>query len=59
MKVVSLVLFLTLCGASRLSGQTTGAATIVGTVTDSSGAVVPGAKVIVVNIHSNLIANPV
>src|SRR3954465_12806677 len=33
-------------------GQTTGAATIVGTVTDTTGAVVPGAKVIVVNTET-------
>src|SRR5581483_1709606 len=39
--------------ASLLSAQTTGAATIVGTVTDSSGAVVPGAKVTVVNTGTN------
>ena len=53
MKLVSLVLFLTLCGASRTPAQTTGAATIVGTVTDSSGAVVPGAKITVVNTGTN------
>src|SRR5437870_7578355 len=33
-------------------GQTTGAATIVGTVTDATGALVPGAKVTVVNTET-------
>jgi hypothetical protein len=33
--------------------QTTGAATIVGTVTDTTGAVIPGAKIAVVNTETN------
>src|SRR5690349_11635696 len=39
--------------ATGASAQTTGAATIVGTVTDSTGAVVPQAKVTVVNTETN------
>src|SRR2546427_7496550 len=39
--------------ASAAFAQTTGAATIVGTVTDTSGAVLPGAKVTVVNRATN------
>src|SRR5258707_13386987 len=35
--------------ASVASAQTTGDATILGTVTDTTGALVPGAKVVVVN----------
>src|SRR5262245_55772564 len=34
------------------SAQTTGAATLVGTVTDTTGAVIPGAKVLVVNTET-------
>ena len=40
-----LVAVLGLLAVSAANAQTTGAATIVGTVTDTSGAVVPGAKV--------------
>ena len=35
--------------ATATYAQTTGAATIVGNVTDTTGAVIPGAKVVVVN----------
>src|SRR5215469_13160023 len=35
--------------SSAANAQTTGAATILGTVTDTTGAVIPGAKVLVVN----------
>src|ERR1051325_5127662 len=42
-----------LVAAAGASAQTTGAATIVGTVTDSTGAVVPAAKVTVVNTETN------
>src|SRR5215470_2342196 len=41
---IALVLF-----TSAASAQTTGAATIVGTVTDTSDAIMPGAKVSVLN----------
>ena len=37
---------------SAAYAQTTGAATIVGTVTDTTGAVIPGAKVVVVNTET-------
>src|SRR5438874_3878444 len=39
--------------ATPAAAQTTGAATLVGTVTDSTGAVLPGAKVSVVNIETS------
>jgi hypothetical protein len=42
-----------LLAASPVIAQTTGAATIVGTVTDISGAVIAGAKVTVVNTETN------
>ena len=41
---------LALLAASSLLAQSTGTATVVGTVTDSTGAVVPGVKVVVKNI---------
>src|SRR5437016_1680433 len=47
---VLLVTFLLVAFAAY--GQTTGAATIVGTVSDSTGALVPGAKVTVVNMET-------
>src|SRR5437763_17204766 len=51
----SIVLLVLGCwlGISTASAQTTGAATIVGNVTDTSGAVVPGAKISVVNTETN------
>jgi hypothetical protein len=48
MKKAVVVLALVLL-RSAVYAQTTGAATIVGTVTDTTGAVIPGAKVVVVN----------
>ncbi|HEY2019007.1 MAG TPA: carboxypeptidase-like regulatory domain-containing protein, partial [Bryobacteraceae bacterium] len=49
-----IVLFVfALLAATASFAQTTGAATIVGNVTDISGAVVPGAKVTVVNTETN------
>src|SRR6478672_10024185 len=42
-----------LLSATAGFAQTTGAATIVGNVTDTSGAVVPGAKVTVINTETN------
>src|SRR5215472_15023211 len=44
---------LALLAAPASFAQTTGAATIVGNVTDTSGAVLPGAKVTVVNTETN------
>lgn len=41
--------------APVLSAQTTGAATLLGTVTDTTGAVVPGAKVTVVHLGTSFI----
>src|SRR2546423_545948 len=38
--------------SSAAYGQTTGAATIVGTVTDTTGAVIPGARVTVINTET-------
>ena len=38
--------------ASAAFAQTTGSATLVGTVTDTSGAMIPGAKVLVVNTET-------
>jgi hypothetical protein len=37
------------------NAQTTGAATLVGTVTDTTGAIVPGAKVTVVNVGTSFV----
>src|SRR5437763_574170 len=51
MKIAVLLIALMLL-ASAAFGQTTGAATIVGTVTDSTGALIPGAKVTVVNTET-------
>ena len=42
-----------LLAASASSAQTTGAATIVGSVTDASGAAIPSARVTVVNAETN------
>ena len=38
--------------ATSAYAQTTGAATILGTVTDTTGAVIPGAKVVVANTET-------
>jgi hypothetical protein len=46
--IISALIALTM-PATAVFGQTTGAATIVGTVTDTTGAVIPGAKIAVVN----------
>src|SRR6266700_681626 len=46
-KAIAFVALVLLTSAAH--AQTTGAATIVGTVTDTTGAVIPGAKVVVVN----------
>ncbi len=46
---ISSMLWITLAGASLLEAQTAGTGTLVGTVTDSSGALVVGAKVVVIN----------
>jgi len=46
---ISSMLWITLFGASLLEAQTAGTGTLVGTVTDSSGALVVGAKVVVIN----------
>src|SRR5207248_909672 len=51
MKISVLLIALMLLAAAAF-GQTTGAATIVGTVTDSTGALIPGAKVTVVNTET-------
>src|ERR1051326_2488429 len=42
-----------LLSATAGSGRNTGAATILGNVTDTSGAVVPGAKVTFINTETN------
>src|SRR5260370_16239248 len=47
------VLAILLLTATSAIGQTTGAATLVGTVTDSSGAFVPAAQVAVVNVETS------
>src|SRR6185369_3519788 len=46
---LSIAMAASLLLATAAYAQTTGAATIVGNVTDTTGAVIPGAKVIVVN----------
>src|SRR5947207_1849579 len=53
MSKVLVVLALVLLTVSAALAQTTGAATIVGNVTDSTGALIPGAKVTVVNRQTN------
>ncbi len=53
MKALFLLLALALAIAVSGDAQTTGAATIVGTVSDTTGAVIPSAKVTVVNIETN------
>ena len=50
---VFVALALGLLTTSAAFAQTTGAATIVGTVTDSTGALIPGAKINVVNRETN------
>jgi Carboxypeptidase regulatory-like domain len=52
-KRVVALLALACLAISTSAAQTTGAATILGTVTDTTGAVVPGAKVTVVNKERN------
>src|ERR1700730_7145805 len=51
---ISVLLVVLMLLASASFGQTTGAATIVGTVTDSTGALIPGAKVTVVNTETGV-----
>jgi hypothetical protein len=53
MKILTALFAFVLLTAASLQAQTTGSATIVGTVTDSTGAVVPGAKINVVNAETN------
>ncbi len=54
--VFAVVLFLLLVSAGRpLAGQTAGAGNIVGTVTDSSGAAVPNATVVITNTDTGAI----
>jgi hypothetical protein len=53
MKTSFALLILALVLVTPAYAQTTGAATIVGTVSDTSGAVIPGAKVNVVNQETN------
>src|SRR5712692_8785466 len=50
--VIFAVVILAALAATPTLAQTTGAATLVGTVTDSSGAVVPAAQVTVVNVET-------
>src|SRR3954451_23008081 len=50
MKATVVAMFLL---ASAAFAQTTGSSTLVGNVTDTSGAVVPGAKITVVNTETN------
>src|SRR5882724_1375736 len=45
--------------SSLLSAQTTGTATLVGTITDSSGAVMPGAQVKVLNTATSFLSETV
>jgi len=52
MKTTPVAFVLALCLAVSMSGQTpTG--TVQGTVTDSTGAVIPGARIVITNIHTN------
>ncbi len=54
------ILILTLMSLSGIVvAQTTGAAILVGTVTDTTGAVVPGAVVNVVNVENQFVSNGV
>lgn len=48
-----------LLGAVAASAQTTGSATLVGTVTDSTGAAIPAAKVTVTNTETSFVSNGV
>ncbi|MCX6613295.1 MAG: carboxypeptidase-like regulatory domain-containing protein, partial [Acidobacteria bacterium] len=48
-KWLCLIVWIAIAGTSLLQAQTAGTGTLVGTVTDSSGALVVGAKVVVVN----------
>ena len=50
-------LLLFLASAVLLCAQSTGSATLVGTVTDSTGAAIPGAKVNVVNTATSFVSN--
>jgi hypothetical protein len=56
MRNVTCVLFLV---ASAMSAQTTGTATMVGTITDNTGAVVPAAAINVVNVETQFAYNSV
>jgi hypothetical protein len=53
MKHLVTFLALALYAGTSINAQTTGSATIVGTVTDTTGVVVPGVKINVVNTETN------
>src|SRR6187431_3015272 len=52
---MSRILLAVLCFAGLAMAQTTGTATLVGTVTDNTGAVVPGASVNIVNTETQFV----
>ncbi|MCC6585193.1 MAG: TonB-dependent receptor [Bryobacterales bacterium] len=51
------ILILAVLGAAAVFAQTTGTATLVGTVSDNSGALIPGATVTVVNNETQFTSN--
>jgi len=53
------ILLLSLAFCSYLFAQSTGAATVVGTITDSTGALVPGAKITVRNVGTQFVSEGV
>ena len=52
-------LFVSFLAASAALAQTTGTATLVGTVTDTTGSVVPGAAVTIINTETKFVHNSV
>ena len=52
----SLLVFLSLCLGAAWA-QSTGTATLVGTVTDTTGAVITAARVTVVNTETSFVSN--